>query len=148
MAETGFSHRLTVYKIVGYFFAPSYFKKSGNNQVKNSFFRISNILVPFPHAQLRGRTAIKKLWTFFGPWGQHRSQLPQCCILRVKQIHLSTASKGTTRLHIYVSQQTRANVRTMLDQRRKRWANNVPALAECLCLLGSHQALIQIPESV
>ena len=31
------------------------------------FFRIINISVSCPHAQLRGRTIIKKLWTFFGP---------------------------------------------------------------------------------
>ena len=38
VAETGFSHRLTAYKLVGHFFALSYRKISGNNQVKNSFF--------------------------------------------------------------------------------------------------------------
>ena len=67
MAETGFSHRLTAYKIVGHFFGLSYLKISLNNHVENSFFRISNISVPCPHAQLRGRKVIKKLWTFFGP---------------------------------------------------------------------------------
>ena len=49
-----------------------------DNQVENSFFRISNISVPCPHAQLRGRTVIKKLWTFFGPCGRDRSQSPPC----------------------------------------------------------------------
>ena len=58
VAKTGFSHRLTAYKIVGHFFGLSYRKISGSNQVKNSFFRISNISVPCPHAQLRGRTVI------------------------------------------------------------------------------------------
>ena len=38
VAETGFSHRLTAYKIVGHFFGLSYRKISGSNQVKNSFF--------------------------------------------------------------------------------------------------------------
>ena len=38
MAETGFSHRLTAYKIVGHFFGLSYRKISGSNQVKNIFF--------------------------------------------------------------------------------------------------------------
>ena len=61
------------------------------------FFRISNISVPCPHAQLRGRTIIKKLWTFFGPWGRDRSQSPPCWIFRVKQIHQSTVSERTTR---------------------------------------------------
>ena len=37
VAETGFSHRLTAYKIVGHFFRQSYREKSGSNQVKNSF---------------------------------------------------------------------------------------------------------------
>ena len=73
VAETGFSHRLTAYKIVGHFFRLSYRKISRSYHVKNSFFRISNISVPCPHAQLRGRTVIKKLWTFLGPWGRDRS---------------------------------------------------------------------------
>ena len=42
MAETGFSHRLIAYKIVGHFFGLSYLNISGNNEVENSFFRISN----------------------------------------------------------------------------------------------------------
>ena len=92
-----FSHRLTAYKIVGHFFGLSYRKISGSNQVKNSFFRISNISVLCPHAQLRGRKVIKKLWTFFGPWGRDRFQSPPCWIFRVKQIHPSTASERTTR---------------------------------------------------
>ena len=86
VAETGFSHRLTAYKIVGHFFGLSYRKISGIYQVKNSFFRISNISAPYPHAQLRGRTVIKKLWTFFRPWGRDRSHSPPCWIFRVKQI--------------------------------------------------------------
>ena len=93
MAETGFSHRLTAYKIVGHFFGLSYRKISGSNQVKNSLFRISNISVPCPHAQLRGRTVIKKLWSFCGPWGRDRSQSPPCWIFRVKQMHSTTASE-------------------------------------------------------
>ena len=92
MAETGFSHRLTAYKIVGHFIGLSYRKISGSSQVKNSFFRISNISVPCPHAQLRCRTVIKELYTFFKPWGRDRSQSPPCWIFRVKQIHPSTAS--------------------------------------------------------
>ena len=76
LIETSFSHRITAYKIVGHFFGLSYRKISGSNQVKNSFFRISNMPVPCPHAQLRGRTVIKKLWTFFGPWVRDRSQSP------------------------------------------------------------------------
>ena len=97
VAETGFSHRLTAYKIVGQFFGLSYRKITGNNQVKNSFFRISNISVTCPHAQLRGRTVFKKLWTFSGPWGRDHSQSPPCWIFRVKQIRSSTVSERTTR---------------------------------------------------
>ena len=88
VSETGFSHRLTAYKIVEHFFGLSYRKISESNQVKNSFFRISNISVPCLHAQLRvrGRTVMiinKKLWTFFGPWRRDRSQSPPCWIFRV-----------------------------------------------------------------
>ena len=105
VAKTGFSHRLTAYKIVGHFFGLSYRKISGHiNQVKYSFFRISNISVPCPHAQLRGargRTVIKKLWTFLGPWGRDRSQSPPCWIFQVKHIHQSTASERTTRLVLF-----------------------------------------------
>ena len=78
MAETGFSHRLTAYKLVGHFFRLSYLKISLNNQVENRCFRISNIPVPCLHAQLRGSTVIKKLWTFFGPWRRDPSQSPPC----------------------------------------------------------------------
>ena len=97
VAETGFSHRFTAYKIVGHFFGLSYRKISGSNQVKNSFFRINNISVPCSHAQLRGRTVNKTLWTFFESWGRDRSQSPQCWIFRVNQINPSTASERTTR---------------------------------------------------
>ena len=64
------------------------------------FLEISKISVPCPHAQLRGRTVIKNLWTFFGPWGRDRSQSPSCWIFRVEQIHPSTASERTTRQYI------------------------------------------------
>ena len=60
MAKTSFSHILTAYKVVGHFFGQSYLNISWNNQVGNTFFRISIISAPCPHAQLRGRTAIKK----------------------------------------------------------------------------------------
>ena len=95
VAETGFSHRLTAYKIsldchVG--------KYRWIIRSKIVFFRISNISVQCPHAQLRGRTVIKKLWTFLGPWGRDRSQSPPCWIFWVKQIHQSTAWERATRL--------------------------------------------------
>ena len=69
VVETAFSHRFTAYRIVGNFFGLSYLNRLGNNQVKNSFFRISNISVPCPHAQLRGRTVIKKVMDIFRTLG-------------------------------------------------------------------------------
>ena len=71
-------------------------KYRGTIRSKIVFFRISNISVPCPHAQLRGRTVNRKLWTFFGPWGRDRSQSPPCWIFRVKLTHQSTASEKTT----------------------------------------------------
>ena len=103
MAETGFSHRLTAYKIVGHFFGLLYRNISAVIRSKIVFFRISNILVPCPHAQLRGRTVIKKLWTFLGPWGRDCSQSPPCCIFRVRQIQPSTTSERTARQSITLS---------------------------------------------
>ena len=38
VAETGFSHRLTAYKIVGHFFGLSYLYISRHNEVENCFF--------------------------------------------------------------------------------------------------------------
>ena len=48
--ETGFSHRLIAYKIMGHFFGLSYLNISVNDQVENSFFRISIISASCPHA--------------------------------------------------------------------------------------------------
>ena len=86
----------------GTFFGLSYQKISGHNQVKNSFFRISNISVPCSHAQLKCRTVIKKLWAFFGPWDRDRSQSPPCWMFQAKQLHRSTVSERTTPLWHYV----------------------------------------------
>ena len=69
MAETGFSHRLTAYKFVGHLFGLSYRKISGHNQVKNHFFRISNISVQCLHAQLSIRTVTKKVMDIFRTLG-------------------------------------------------------------------------------
>ena len=133
VAETCFSDRLTAYKIVGHFFGLSYRKISGDNQVENSLFRISNISVPCPHAQLGGRTVIKTLWTFFGPWGHDRSQSPPCWIFRVKQIHQSTASEWTTGLGPPPSKHKhQSNVKSMLNHRLRRWSNIDPSLDWCL----------------
>ena len=100
VAETGFSHRLTAYKIVGHFFGLSYRKISGSNQVKNRFFRISNISVPCPHAQLRGHTVIKKFWTFCKPWGRDCSQSPPCWIFSGKS-NTSIHGHGYAILNIF-----------------------------------------------
>ena len=64
VAETGFSHRLTAYKILGLFFELSYLNISGNSQVENNFFRISNISVPCPHAQLGHVQSLKSYGHF------------------------------------------------------------------------------------
>ena len=61
-----FIHGITAYKIVGNFFGLSYRKISGSNQVKNVFIRTSNISVPCPHAQLRGRTVITDIFRTLG----------------------------------------------------------------------------------
>ena len=98
VAETGFSHRLSAYKIVGFFFGLSYRNISLNNQVENSFFRISNISLPCPHAQLGGRTVIKKVWTFSNPGVKIALSHRYVEFFWVKQIHKSTASERTTRL--------------------------------------------------
>ena len=66
VAETGFSHILTAYKIVGHFFGLSYRKISVKNQVEKSFFRISTILVPCPHAQLRGSSEVAQSLKSYG----------------------------------------------------------------------------------
>ena len=89
LAETGFNYRLNAYKIVGHLFGLSYRKIWVNNQVENMFFKISNISAPFPNVQLRGRTVITKLWTFFGPWGRDCSQLP----------HVGFSGKASKSIH-------------------------------------------------
>ena len=94
VTETGFRHRLTDWQIS----LDCHIGKYWGIIRSIFFFRISNISVPWPHAQLRCRTVIKKEWTFFGPWGWGRSQSPPCWIFRVKQIHQSTASERTTRI--------------------------------------------------
>ena len=70
------------------------------------FFRISNISVPCPH-KLRGRTVIKKLWTFFGTWGRDRSQSPPCWIKANPSIHGLGGQHGkhqvTSVLQLYAS---------------------------------------------
>ena len=81
------------------------------------FFRSSNISVPCPHAQLTGRTVIKKLWTFFGPWGWDHSQSPTCWIFQVKPIHQSTASVRTTRL--------------LFAEIRYDWVNHIVPCSQC-----------------
>ena len=159
VAETGFSHRLTACKIVGHFFGRHIGKYRGVIRSKIVFFRISNISVSFPHAQLRGRTVIKKLWTFFGPWGRDRSQSSPCWIYRVKQIHQSTASERTTWQRGTISKiverpyvdaaHTRdrwdrvqaemshwANVVLMLCHRLQRWPNIKTTLVQCLIFVG------------
>ena len=123
VAETGFSHRLTAYKIVGHLSGMSYRKISGHNQVKNSFFRISNISVPCPHAQLRDRAVIKKLWTFFGPWGSASLSVTAMLDCSGKAKNQSTASERTTRL-------CEAMAVSTLNLRSFRWASFLPTLCQ------------------
>ena len=93
MAETGFSHRLATYKIVGNFFGLSYRKYRGVIRSKLGFLES----VTFQsHARMLS-SEVAKLWTFFGPWGRDSSQSPPSWIFRVKQIHSSTASERMTR---------------------------------------------------
>ena len=100
VAETGFSHRLhTQSWDISLDCHIGKYRRVIRSKIL--FFRISNISVPCPHAQLRGRTVIKMLWTFFGPWGRDRSQSLPRWIFRVKQIHQSTASERTTRQLLY-----------------------------------------------
>ena len=58
------SHRLTPYKIVGHLFRRSYLTLVPEESGRKYFITIINISDPCPHAQLRGRTIIKNLWTF------------------------------------------------------------------------------------
>ena len=80
MAETGLSHRLTGYKIIS--LDCHIGKYLGVIRAKIVF--LESVTFHF-HAQLslRGRTVIKKLRTFFGPWGRDLSQSLPCWILRV-----------------------------------------------------------------
>ena len=87
MAETGFSHRLTAYKIVGHFFGLSYLNISGNNQV-DFFLRISIILFP-PACSAQRSHSHQKVMDIFRTLGRYRCQSPPCWIFRVKQIHQS-----------------------------------------------------------
>ena len=90
VAATGFSHRLTAYKIVRHFFGLSYRKISGSNQVKIVF--LESVTFQF-HARMLSSEVAQSLksYVFFGPWCRDRSQSPPCWIFRVKQIHPSTA---------------------------------------------------------
>ena len=101
VAETGFSHRLTAYKIVGHFF-DCHIGKYGPWSGRKYFF-LESATFRFHAGMLSSEVAhagTKKLWTFIGPWGRVRSQSPPCWIFRVKQIHQSTAWEGTTRLTV------------------------------------------------
>ena len=62
VAETGFSHRLTAYKIMGHFFGLSYRKISGNNQVKNCFF-LESVAFQF-HARMLSSEVAQSLKSY------------------------------------------------------------------------------------
>ena len=61
MAETGLSHRLTAYKIVGHFYGLSYLKISGNNQVENIF--LESVTFQF-HARMRSSEVAQSLKSY------------------------------------------------------------------------------------
>ena len=61
MAETGFSHKLTAYKIVGYYFWLSYRKISLNNQVENIFLESVTFLF---HARMLSSEVAQSLKSY------------------------------------------------------------------------------------
>ena len=87
-------------------------KYRGVIRSKIVFFRISNISAPCPHAQLRSRTVIQKLWTFFGPWGSGLLSVTTMLNFSGKA---NTASERTSRQgmkclaqgHIYIAVERR-----------------------------------------
>ena len=92
VAETGFSHRLSLYKIEAHLFGRSYLRLLFEYSGRFFFFRINDISITCPHDQLTGRTVIKKLWIFFGLEVQIALSHRHVDFFRVKQIHQSTAS--------------------------------------------------------
>ena len=67
MCETGLSHRLTEYKIVGHFHGLPYLKISGNNQVKNIF--LESVTFQF-HARMRSSEVAQSLKSY-GHFSDH-----------------------------------------------------------------------------
>ena len=97
MAETGVSHRLTTYKIVGHFFGLSYQKISGSNQV--NFFFLESVTFQFhPHMlSLEVAQSLKSYGHFSDPGVGIVLSPRHVGFFRVKQIHPSMASERTTR---------------------------------------------------
>ena len=62
VAETGFSHRLNVYKIIRLFFGLSYLNISVNNQVENSFF-LESVTFQF-HARMLSSEVAQSLKSY------------------------------------------------------------------------------------
>ena len=67
MGETGLSHILTAYKIVGHFYGLSYLKISGNNQVENIF--LESVTFQF-HACMRSLEVAQSLKSY-GHFSDH-----------------------------------------------------------------------------
>ena len=65
VAETGFSHRLTAYRIVGHFFGLSYREITGSNQVKNSLF-LESVASQFHACMLSSEVAQSLLIKSYG----------------------------------------------------------------------------------
>ena len=81
VAETGFSHRLTAYKIERHFSGLSYLNISGTIQIENIFFK--SVTFQFHARMLSSEIALSHRHVDF---------------FRVKQIYQFTASERTTRL--------------------------------------------------
>ena len=100
MADTGFSHRLTAYKIVGHFFGMSYRKISWNNQVKKVF--LESVAFQFHARMLSSEVAqslkIMNIFRTFGSGSLSVTALLDFSGKANRGLHQSTASKMTTRL--------------------------------------------------
>ena len=90
VAETGFIHSLTPYKIVRHFFMDLPL----HNQVKILF--LESVTFQLYDHMLSSQVA----QSFVIPCGRDGSQSSPCLFLRTKEIHLYTASERMTRLPV------------------------------------------------
>ena len=95
VAETGFSHRLTAYKIVGHFFGLSYRKISGSNQVKNSF--LESVTFQFHACMLSSESEVAQSLLIIS-YG-HFSDLGDGIALSHRHGMLDFSGKANTSIH-------------------------------------------------